>query len=180
MPFYNLFADRQPDASAGIVLPAMKPLKDDEDALGVLRGNANTVVPYGEGPPVAVSTGRNVDAGRLAAPELDCVSDQVSEQLPQLRAVSHHRRKGVMGYKGPILFNRYLQVVDGLGEDRIGVGGLQFIASHPHAGVRQQVINQVPHADGPIDSEIDELVGIGVELAFVSLGEQLDIARHGA
>jgi hypothetical protein len=36
--FHNLFADRQSDAGAGIFLPAVKPLKDDEDALGVLRG----------------------------------------------------------------------------------------------------------------------------------------------
>ena len=42
--FHNLFADRQSDAGTGILLPAVKPLKDDEDALGVLRGNANAVV----------------------------------------------------------------------------------------------------------------------------------------
>jgi hypothetical protein len=77
VPIHNLLADRQPDASAGIFLAAVKPLKDDKDALGVLRSNTNAVVPYGEGPPIAVSAGRDVDAGRFVAPELDGVSDQV-------------------------------------------------------------------------------------------------------
>jgi len=51
MSFHNLFADGQSDAGAGIFLPVVKPLEDDEDALGVFRGNANAVVPYGESPP---------------------------------------------------------------------------------------------------------------------------------
>ena len=48
MSFYNLFADRQSHAGAGIFLPAMKSLKDDEDSLGVLRSNADTVVAHGD------------------------------------------------------------------------------------------------------------------------------------
>ena len=51
MSFHNLFADGQSDAGAGIFLPVVKPLEDDEDALGVFRGNANAVVPYGESLP---------------------------------------------------------------------------------------------------------------------------------
>jgi hypothetical protein len=54
---HNLLADRQSDAGAGIFLPALKSLKDDEDTLKVLRGNTNAVVPYGEGPPIAISAG---------------------------------------------------------------------------------------------------------------------------
>jgi len=68
MSFHNLFADGQSDAGAGIFLPAVEPLEDDEDALGVLRGNADAVVPYGENPPVALSAGRDVNAGGGSLP----------------------------------------------------------------------------------------------------------------
>ncbi len=82
MSFHNLFADGQSDTGAGIFLPAVKPLEDDEDALGVLRGNADAVVPYGESPPAAISVGPDVNAGRLVAPKLDCVSDQEPWAMP--------------------------------------------------------------------------------------------------
>jgi hypothetical protein len=123
MPFHNFLADCQSDAGTGIFLPAVKPLKDDEDALGVLRGNADAVVSYGERPPIAASAGREVNAGWFIAPELDRVSDQVLEQLSELGAVGHHHRERVVGEKGSILFNGYLQIIDGLSEDRFGVGG---------------------------------------------------------
>jgi len=112
VPFDNLFADRQPDPRASILLPVVKPLKDDEDALGVLRRDANAVVPYGKDPPTAITAGRDMHAGRLVTPEFDRVSDQVLEQLTQLGGISHYGRKGIMGHMGPVLFNDYLQIVD--------------------------------------------------------------------
>jgi hypothetical protein len=63
-------------------------------------------------------------------------------------------------------------------EDRFGIGRLRFLASYSHPGVSHQVIDQLPHTDGPIHSETDEIVGIGVEFAFVSPGQQLDITRY--
>ena len=58
-----------------------------------------------------------MNAGRLVAPELDGVSDQVLEQLPELGAVSHHHRERVVGDQGPIFFDGDLEVVEGLVED---------------------------------------------------------------
>ncbi len=54
-PFRStIFSDCQSDA-VPIILSVVKPLKDGEYGLSVLRSNANPVVPYGENPPIAIS-----------------------------------------------------------------------------------------------------------------------------
>ena len=44
MPFDDLFAHGQPDAGAGELLAAVQALKNDENALGVLRVDPDAVV----------------------------------------------------------------------------------------------------------------------------------------
>src|SRR5579884_798506 len=44
--FDHLLADGQPDPRAGVLLSAVQSLEDQEDAVGVLRVDADAVVPY--------------------------------------------------------------------------------------------------------------------------------------
>jgi hypothetical protein len=105
---HNLLADRQTNPGTSILLPAVKPLKDDENPLGILRGDANPIVADGKNPPVAVSAGRDMDAGRLGSAELDGVSDQVLKQLDQLEVICHQCGKGIMSDEGPVFLDGYL------------------------------------------------------------------------
>ena len=86
--FDDLLADRQPDSGARVLVAGMQPLEDGEDAVSVLRFDPDAVVGYGE-LPFAVPAGRGyLDPGRLAAAELDGVTDQVLEQLDQPRQLT--------------------------------------------------------------------------------------------
>ena len=50
----DLLADRQADAGARVLVPAVQALEDDEDALEVLRVDADAVVAHREDPLAAV------------------------------------------------------------------------------------------------------------------------------
>ena len=57
MLFHDFLAERQADPGAGIVGGRMQTLKDDEDTVGILRIDPDTVIPHGEEPFVLVSRG---------------------------------------------------------------------------------------------------------------------------
>ena len=63
VPFHNLFAYRETDARAGIVSPSVKALEYNENALGILRGNANPVVADREDPSIPIRPSRDVNTG---------------------------------------------------------------------------------------------------------------------
>jgi hypothetical protein len=44
VPLYDLLGDGEADAGAGILMPVVQALKDQEDALEVLRLNADAVI----------------------------------------------------------------------------------------------------------------------------------------
>lgn len=104
----DLLADCQPDAGAGILFASVESLENNENALGVLWGDADPIVLYGEGPTVAISVGRDMNAGSFVPSELDRISNEVLEQLTQLRAVSHHRREGIVGHHCTALLHIHL------------------------------------------------------------------------
>jgi hypothetical protein len=78
---YDPLAYRQTYSGAGVLLPAAKPLEEDENALRILRGDADPVVAYGKRPPVAIAAGGDVDARWFASPKFDGIPDQVLKQL---------------------------------------------------------------------------------------------------
>src|SRR5687768_5634100 len=80
----DLLADREADAGAVIVAAAVQPLEQDEDALEVFSRDADAVVADPETAHLAVGFGRDVDAHRVLAPELQRIAEQVLEQLQQL------------------------------------------------------------------------------------------------
>src|SRR5579884_527116 len=86
----DLAADGQADAGAGVLLLRVQPLEDDEDALQVLRVDADAVVTNPEQPLAAPrrAAGADVDHRPGGAAELQRVADQVLEQLHQLRRVA--------------------------------------------------------------------------------------------
>src|ERR1700722_1365629 len=91
--FDNFLADCQANAGAGVFVPGVQPLEDDENPLEVLRPYADAVVLHRELPMDNVSVHGNVDFRCLETAELDCVADEVLEQLRQLSSVCFHHRK---------------------------------------------------------------------------------------
>ena len=66
----------------------MQALKDDKDAFGELRVEANAVVAHREDPFVPCPLCPNVDTRRLGTVELDGIAQQVLEYHDQLSVVS--------------------------------------------------------------------------------------------
>src|SRR6516225_183334 len=70
VPLDDLLADGQADARAGVLAASMQALEDDEDALEVLGGDADSVVAHGEAPARARGRGGHANDGRLVPMEL--------------------------------------------------------------------------------------------------------------
>ena len=91
MALDDLLADRQANARARVVGPAMEALEDDKDALPVLRVDANPIVPHRKAPRLALPRGRDVHTGRLRPTELEGVAQEILEELGELRGVARPR-----------------------------------------------------------------------------------------
>ena len=61
MPLDNLLADGQPDAGAGILFAAVQPLENLENPPGILRLNADAVVPHPKEPALLLPAGADVN-----------------------------------------------------------------------------------------------------------------------
>src|SRR5437870_520620 len=107
MPFDDLFANGQADASAWIVGAGMEPLEQGEDPLLILRLDADAVIAHAEEPLATLTHSRDMHSRRLIGPvELDAIGDQVLEQLAQLNGVALHDRQIVAGGAGTSVVNR--------------------------------------------------------------------------
>src|SRR4051795_12497268 len=80
----DLLADGKADAGAGVLAHGMQALEQHEDALEVLRLDADAVVGDADAPVAALVDGRDVDPRYARAAELERVADQVLEQLREL------------------------------------------------------------------------------------------------
>jgi hypothetical protein len=76
VPLDDLLAHREADPRPRVLLAAVQALEDDEDALRVLRIDADAVVLDGKEPLPAPTDGGDVHAGRLGPPELHRVGHQ--------------------------------------------------------------------------------------------------------
>src|SRR5437660_11390764 len=88
---HDLLADREADPGPGIIVLAVQPLEDDEDAVEVLRIDADAVVAHAEQPLAVAALGANLDLRTGRSAELERVGDQVQEQVLELARV---RRNG--------------------------------------------------------------------------------------
>ncbi len=93
MPLHDSPANRQPDARARILAPCVKTLKDHEDALEVLWGDADAIVPDGEHAFRRGHLRAHVHMWWLAPAELDRVAHKVLQELDKLGLVSHDSRQ---------------------------------------------------------------------------------------
>src|SRR5664280_1755075 len=94
VPFHDLVTEREADPGAGVVLPAVQALEHAEDALAVLRRDADAVVGDREPPVVAVVPAGDVDVRPdIGRGEFHRVPDEVLEQLPQLAHVGPDLRQ---------------------------------------------------------------------------------------
>src|SRR5438874_8229547 len=80
----HLLADGKADAGAGVLTHGMQPLEQHEDALEVLRLDADAVVGDRDTPLGVFLHRRDMDARRRLTAELERVADEVLEKLRQL------------------------------------------------------------------------------------------------
>ena len=158
----------------------MQPLENDEDAVEVLRVDADAVVAHAEQPLPVASHDRDPDIRGCGPAELECVRDEVQEQTLELARVGRDRRQPVPGDGRASLLDRELEV-----RQRAVEHGVHFSRSErgtPRAdpGERQQVLDQPLHPNRAVERVSDEFVGVGVEFPLVSLTEQLHVAADHA
>jgi len=84
----------------------VQPLKDHEDTVDVLRGNADPIVAHGEAPHRTLALGREVHPRRLVAVELDGVPDEILEELAQLEGIAVDDRQVVVRHDRLLVLNR--------------------------------------------------------------------------
>ena len=87
MALDDLLADGKADAGARVLAHGMQPLKQHEDALEVLRLDADAVVGHRDAPFARLLGGAHVDARQRRPAELERVADQVLEELRELHLV---------------------------------------------------------------------------------------------
>src|SRR5579872_7015419 len=85
VPFYDFLAHGQSDAGTGVFCAGVQPLKEHKNAFNVLRLDANPVVAYAERPVIVGRTRRHLhDRRETWFLELDCVCDEILEELVEL------------------------------------------------------------------------------------------------
>src|SRR3984885_9755224 len=89
----DLPAHRQADARSRVRGPLMQALEDQENAVSILRFDPDSVIGDGKRPERAVALGRDDDARRLLAGELQRVADQVLEDDRHQRELPPHHRQ---------------------------------------------------------------------------------------
>jgi hypothetical protein len=98
MALDDAFADCQPDAGAGILAPCVQALENHEQLRAVFGRDADAIVGDRKPPPPGFVRRFDAHARRIVLAELECIADQVLEQLYQLRAVRHHPRQRLRRY----------------------------------------------------------------------------------
>src|ERR1700753_2887699 len=118
--FDDSLAERQPDAGARVSSDMMKPLKDDEDSIRVLRLKPNAVVLDGKEPVGPFSRGFDIDLGRrVGLAEFQRICDQILED---------DRELGGIGFKGWKSVDRDLRFTFGDGQAQVVFNVFQYIA----------------------------------------------------
>ena len=71
----DLLADGQPNAGPWVFVPRVQALKDEKDALGVFRVNADPIIAHGELPALPLPLHGDMDARRALAPVLQRITE---------------------------------------------------------------------------------------------------------
>src|SRR3954447_1194958 len=176
----DLLADGKADARAGVLAHGMQALEQHEDALEVLRLDADAVVGDADAPLGIFLLRRDVDARRRLAAELERIADQVLEELHELHLVDIDARQRIPADRGPGLLDRRAQIGDGALERRLEGHGLELLALGADPRVGEQVLDQLLHARRAVDHVVHEFAPVAVELVAVAPREQLRVRGHHA
>src|ERR1043166_9050982 len=112
MAVHDLFADRQSDAGAGILLAPVQAVKYDEDALEIPGADADAIVPNAEHILAEIHLRADLYARRRPAMKLDRVADQILEQLRELAGVGDEFRQRIERYLGARFRDRHPQIAE--------------------------------------------------------------------
>src|SRR5437667_12201852 len=110
MPLNNPPTHGQPDARARILAPGVQALKNHEDALEVVRRDADAVIPDGEDAFRRARLRTHMEMRSLATAERDGLADEDLQELHKLTLVGHDGGKFVVAYKRCSLPDRDAQV----------------------------------------------------------------------
>src|ERR1051325_7300685 len=132
MALDNLLGERETDARAPKLLLSVELLKNHEDAIVVLRLDANAVVSDAENPAAVLLRRRDVDARWLRGPELDGIGHQVLKDVFELARVRQHGRQRIVGQDGARLLDGESDIGKRAVEDDIGVGSDEGAAAGAH------------------------------------------------
>src|SRR5574341_1244391 len=177
---HHLLADRQPDAGARVLALVVQALEHHEDALVVLRLDADAVVLHFKGPFLGAFDDAHMDPGHGIRAELERVADQVLEELRELPLVGLQRRHRVVSDRGARFLDRGAQVEQRPAQRRFARHRPELLALGADARVGEQVLDQLLHARGAVDDVGHELARVALEAALVAPAEELRIARHHA
>src|ERR1700728_282476 len=96
-PLDNLLADGEADAVARVFGASVQALKDYENIVGMLGSDSDPVVAYAELPVLACFFHLYRNQRRIVAAELESVSNEILEDLRDLRAIRPESWKLSMG-----------------------------------------------------------------------------------
>src|ERR671926_1153195 len=97
MALDDLLADGKADAGARVLTHGMQPLKQHEDALEVLRLDADAVVGDADAPLGVFLGRRDMDARRGLTAKLERIADEILEALRELHLLDVHGGQRVPG-----------------------------------------------------------------------------------
>src|SRR5438045_1417113 len=178
MPLDDPLSDREADAGAWILVAAVQPLENHKDAIEVLRLDADPVVADTE-QPVSVLLGRgNVHLRSRRTAEFQRVRDQVEEHVLELALIRRYDGELIPGNDRAGVFDGQSEIREGTIEYGSRVRGSELRSTRADAGIREQIFDQPLHADRAVQREADELVGVGVQLSFIALAQQLAVVAH--
>src|SRR4030095_3690564 len=135
----------QPDASSGIFPARVQTLEDSENALEILRVDADAIVTHRKLPLSSAMFHIDVDLRRTFAAVFDGIADEILEYLQQLRGISRNGWQRPMGHHSPTLLDDGCEVRQALLEDCLRVNGLQVLTTGAHPCISQQIANEGLH-----------------------------------
>src|SRR5258708_7379266 len=106
----HLLADGEPDARSRVFDLVVQPLEHHEDALEVLRLDADAIVLHHEFPVIGFRHTKNIDSGNGCRAELERVADQILQELRELQVVALELRQTLPGDRRARLLDRGAQV----------------------------------------------------------------------
>src|SRR5713226_9240325 len=172
---YSL-ADRQSDSGPGKFVTAMEPLEHHENPPMELRRHSDSVVAHRKHPLFAAPFASDMYLRRQLAAELQRIADKVLDDLAETTLASHDRRHRIVRNDGVSVLDRKLQNLEHL-FDNFGEVNACACAVTARAREQQQIVDELFHPHRAIDRKVDEVVGVGVELALVALLDELHVAR---